>query len=97
MTKKPLYTAILPIYHRAIEEKMVSDKISKTQIIEEALDKYLNISQIKTPIEKVENNLGILANHQNVLSENIDEANKKIEECHKMISAIYNGLVKRNQ
>lgn len=95
MAKQTLYVNILPIYMKAIEQKMSSEKVTKTQIVEEALDKYLGISQTKTPLETIEKHIDIISNNQIMFYENMEENNKKIDDCFKMVEALYKGIIQK--
>jgi hypothetical protein len=80
MRTQRLNVEVLPYMMKALEQKMHDDDMTKRAVVEEALTKYLGLDDKKSPLERMENNVYLVAENQKAIAEYLEELESKLEK-----------------
>lgn len=80
MRTQRLNVELLPYMMKSLEQKMLDDGLTKRAVVEEALTRYLGLDDKKTPMEKLENNIYVVAENQKAIADLVQEIDEKIEK-----------------
>lgn len=85
MRTQRLNVEVLPYMMKALEQKMADDGLTKRAVVEEALTKYLGLDDRKSPIERMENNVYLVAENQKAIAQFMEELDEKFDKLSKAL------------